>query len=81
VSLNPTVATTEAEEVAEEAEAIDLVVVGEEEVEGEEVVIIDHWMIVRKVMAVLVCSIRGTVLHGASERFKDLSIGLHRIVE
>jgi hypothetical protein len=81
VSLNPTVATTEAEEVAEEAEVTDLAVVGEVEVEGEEVVIIDRWMIGRRVMVVLVCSIRGTVLHGASEGVKDVGICLHRFME
>lgn len=81
MSLNPTVATTEAEEEVEEAEATDLAVEEVVEVEGEEVVIIDLWMIGRKVMVVRVCSIRGTVLLGTSERIKDVSIGLHRIME
>jgi hypothetical protein len=81
VSPSLMVATTEAEEEAEEAEVTDLVVVEEAEVEGEEVVTIGRWMTGRKAMVVLVCSIRGTVLHGASERVKDVSIGLHRIME
>jgi hypothetical protein len=66
--------TTEAV-AAEEAEETDRVV-GEVEVVGEEEVITDRWMIVRKIMVVLVCSIRGTDLRGTGK----MGIGLVRIM-
>jgi hypothetical protein len=66
---NPTATITTEVVVAEEAEEIDLEV-GEVEAVGEEEVITDRWMIVRKIMVVLVCSIRGTDFRGTGDRIE-----------
>jgi hypothetical protein len=64
---NPTATITTEEVVAEEAEETDLEVEVVEEA-GEEEVITDRWTIVRKIMVVLVCSIRGTEFPSMGKR-------------
>jgi hypothetical protein len=76
VFRSPMATITTEEVVAEEVEEIDLEV-EEVEAEGEEEVITDRWMIVRKIMVVLVCSIRGTDLRGTGK----MGIGLVRIMD
>jgi len=66
-------AETEAVEEEEEAEATDLAVEAAEA--GEEEVITDHWMIARRVMVVLACSIRGIGLRLVRIIYPGMGIG------